>query len=48
MFVVELPVSEHKRPEVVEAKKKELNNLKYYETFPEVYKEEDMKTIGRR
>ena len=44
MFVVELPVSEDKRPEVVAAKKKELENLKDYETFEEIDKEEDIKS----
>lgn len=29
VFVVKLPVSEHKRPAVVEAKRKELENIRY-------------------
>ena len=33
IFVVELPVSEHRRPEVVEAKLKEVQTLKDYETL---------------
>ena len=43
--MVGLSVSEHKRPEVVAAKKKELENLEHYGTFEEVDKEEDIKTI---
>ena len=35
-YVVELPVKEHKRIEVIEAKEKELENLKFYKTFEEV------------
>ena len=48
VLVVDLPVSEHKKPEVVAAKKKELENLEYHGTFEELDKEEDMKTIGSR
>ena len=48
VFVVEHPASEHKRAEVIEAKKRELKNQKDYETFKEVDKEEDMKTIVTR
>ena len=33
IFTVEVPVSEHNRPEVKEAKVKEIKNLEYYETF---------------
>ena len=36
VYVVEVPVKEHKSPEVIEAKGKELENLKDYETFYEV------------
>ena len=36
MFIVELPVSEHKRLEVIEAKKNELENLRGDKTFEEV------------
>ena len=43
MFVVELLVSEHKCPEVVEAKKRE--NLQDYETFEEAG-EEGQEMIG--
>ena len=46
--MVELPVSEHKRPEVVAAKKKELENLENYSTFEEVDKKEYIKTFGSR
>ena len=35
-YVVELPLKEHKRPEVMEAKQKEIENLKHYNTFEEV------------
>ena len=33
MYVVEIPKSQHNRPDVEEAKKVELNNLMTYETF---------------
>ena len=45
VYVVELPVSEHKRLEVIEAKETELENLKAYETFEEV-DDEGVKAIG--
>ena len=48
MFVVELPVLEHKRPEVIEAKMKDLEDLRNYDTLQEVHKEENMRTIGSR
>ena len=35
-YVVELPVRQHKRPEVIEAKEVEMKNLKDYDTFEEV------------
>ena len=35
-YVVELPVRQHKRPEVIEAKEIEMKNLKDYDTFEEV------------
>ena len=38
-YVVELPVSEHWRPEVKAAKRNEIQNLKDYETFEEVRKQ---------
>ena len=36
VFAVKIPVSEHKVPEVVEAKEKELENLSKYDVFEEV------------
>ena len=36
VFAVEIPVSEHKTPEVMEAKEKELENMAKYEVFEEV------------
>ena len=36
VFAVEIPVSGHKDPEVVEAKEKELENLSKYDVFEEV------------
>merc|ERR1712002_1265992 len=36
IFTVEVPVKEHKKPEIIEAKNKEIENLKTYETFEEV------------
>ena len=47
VYVVELPVKEHGRPEVVEAKEKEIENLKKYEVFEKV-KDEEQQTIGTR
>ena len=47
VFVVELPISEHGRPEVLEAKETEMENLRAYETFEEV-EDEGRKTIGSR
>ena len=35
-YTVELPISEHLRPEVKIAKKAEVKNLQDYETFMEV------------
>ena len=35
-YVIELPVSEHGRPEVKIAKKNEIKNLMAYDTFEEV------------
>ena len=48
VFLVEVPVSEQKSPEVVEAKKNELENLRIYKTFEEVDNDKDIKTIGSR
>ena len=36
IFTVKLPVSEHKCPKVIEAKLKEVKNLKEYEVFEEI------------
>merc|ERR1712030_121308 len=36
VYAVEVPVSEHKAPEVVEAKERELENLNKYEVFEEI------------
>merc|ERR1712030_26509 len=36
VYAVEVPASEHKAPEVVEAKERELENLNKYEVFEEV------------
>merc|ERR1712030_272137 len=36
IFAVEVPTKEHKKPEVMEAKDKELENLEKYEVFEEV------------
>ena len=45
VFVVELPVSEHGRPEVITAKEREIQNLEDYETFEEVL-DDGQETIG--
>ena len=47
IFVVELPVSEHGRPEVMEAKMKEIQNLEEYKMFEEVC-DEGQETIRSR
>ena len=47
IYVVELPTKEHKRPEVIEAKNKEIQNLKNFETFIEV-NDEGQTTIDSR
>ena len=36
IFTVEVPVREHGKPEIVEAKENEIQNLKTYETFEEI------------
>ena len=48
--VIHLPVKEHGRPECVEAKISELNNLIHYETFEEILEEDvrDEEIIGIR
>ena len=47
IFSVEVPLKEHGKPEIVEAKNKEIENLKLYETFEEVI-DEGQETIGSR
>ena len=46
-FTVELPAAEHKRPGVVSAKRREVENLMDYSTFEEV-QDEGQETIGSR
>ena len=36
IYTVELPVSKHKRPDVVEAKMKEVRNLEDYKVFEKI------------
>ena len=45
IYTVEVPVREHKRPEVIEAKQKEIENLEKYEVFEEV-EDEGQETVG--
>merc|ERR1712050_816812 len=45
MFVVEVPVSEHNRPEVKEANVKEKQILEYYDTF-QLVEDVDQEHIG--
>ena len=45
VYTVELPVSEHGRPEVLEAKTTEINKLLDYDIFEEV-KDTGQQTIG--
>ena len=47
IYTVELPVSEHGRPEVKEAKMAEVNNLLDYDVFEEV-EDKGQETIGSR
>ena len=47
IFSLEVPVKEHGKPEIVEAKNNEIENLKTYETFEEVI-DEGQETIGSR
>merc|ERR1712082_184838 len=47
VYVVEVPVREHGKAEVIEAKEKEIENLKFYETFDEI-DDEEQETIGSR
>ena len=51
MFIVELPVSQHNRKDVIDAKMKKMNNLETYGTFEEVEEknvEEGANVIGSR
>ena len=47
VYVVEVPVKEHGKPEIKEAKRKEIENLETYETFEEV-EDVGQETIGSR
>ena len=47
IYVVEVPVREHGKAEIIEAKNNEIKNLKTYETFEEV-DDEGQETIGSR
>merc|ERR1712115_151340 len=47
IFSLEVPLREHGKPEIVEAKNNELQILKTYETFEEI-KDEGQETIGSR
>ena len=46
-YTIELPVSEHWKPEVKAAKQVEINNRQDYDTFEEV-KDEGQETLGSR
>ena len=47
VYVVEVPVREHEKPEIIEAKKREIENLEMYETFEKV-DDEGQETIRSR
>ena len=47
IYTVEVPVREHKKPEVIEAKQKEIENLEKYGVFEEV-EDEGQETVGSR
>merc|ERR1712074_305431 len=47
VFAVEVPTKEHKKPEVIEAKDRELENLEKYEVFEEV-EDTGQERIGSR
>ena len=47
IFTVEVPVREHKKPEVIEAKQKEIENLEKYGVFEEV-EDEGQDTLDSR
>ena len=46
-YVIEVPVRDHKKPEIVEAKKKEIENLRKYNVFEEV-DDIGQETVGTR
>lgn len=45
IYTIEVPVKEHKRPEVIEAQEKEIENLEKYGVFEEV-EDEGQETVG--
>ena len=47
MFVVEVPVSEHNKPEIKDAKMKDIQNLDDYETF-DLVEDVGQECIGSR
>ena len=47
IYSVEVPLKDHGKKEIVAAKNKEMDNLKFYETYIEV-KDEGQETIGSR
>merc|ERR1712002_1378733 len=47
IYLVEVPLKDHGKEEIVAAKNKEIDNLKYYDTYVEI-KDEGQETIGSR
>ena len=47
IYTVEVPVKEHKKPEVIEAKQREIENLEKYGVFEEVM-DEGQDTVDSR
>ena len=47
IYTVEVPVREHKKPEVIEAKQKEIENLEKSDVFEKV-EDEGQETVGSR
>ena len=47
IYTVEVPVREHKKPEVIEAKQREIENLEKYGVFEEV-EDVGQETVGSR
>ena len=47
IYTVEVPVREHKKPEVIEANQKEIENLEKYGVFEEV-EDEGQETVDSR